>query len=85
MSDYVNYSLDLPEALKARAERLAAQDGISLDEWITQAIVQKTDTLEFFRSRAEGADAEGLLNALRNAPDIEPESWDRLPQDRNAS
>ena len=35
------YPLKLPASIKAAAARLAKEDGVSLNQWITAAVAQK--------------------------------------------
>ena len=50
------YPLKLPASIKAAAARLAKEDGVSLNQWITAAVAQKIGAVEtvadFFRCRA---------------------------------
>ena len=60
-----NYSLRLQPSLKAAAERLAAADGTSLNQFVNVAVAEKLSALEteaFFHARA----AKGVPGALRS-------------------
>ena len=50
------YPLKLPVSIKKAAERLAKEDGVSLNQWIASAVAQKVGVVEtaadFFRQRA---------------------------------
>ncbi len=35
------YALKLPQSLKTAAQRLAREDGVSLNQWITVALTEK--------------------------------------------
>jgi len=74
--------LHLPESLKARAMRLAEEDGVSLNQWIAAAVAQKIAAGEsaagVLRDRSAGAKTGGLLSLLDNAPDRPPEPGDDL-------
>lgn len=76
------YPLKLPASIKRAAERLAREDGVSLNQWIASAVAQKVGVAEtaeaFFKKRAEGGAAESLLEILAKVPDVEPEERDRL-------
>ncbi|MFP5076791.1 pilus assembly protein HicB [Rhizobium sp. YIM 134829] len=77
------YPLQLPISLQAAAERLAEEDGVSLDSWIASAVAQKIGAVEtaeeFLRRKAKGATAAGLDYFLRSAPDVPPQEGDELP------
>ncbi len=68
------YPLKLPESVKKAAQRLAKEDGVSLNQWIASAVAQKVGVVEtaadFFKNRAQGASGKGLMKFLRNAPKI---------------
>lgn len=75
------YPLKLPTSIKRAAQRLAKEDGVSLNQWIAVAVAEKVGTVEtaaeFFHKRAAGRDGSGIAEFLRNAPDVEPELEDR--------
>jgi HicB family len=70
------YPLKLPASIKRAAERLAKEDGVSLNQWISVAVAQKVSVVEtsadFFRQRAGTAKAEDLKAFLDRAPDVRP-------------
>ena len=37
----IGYPLKLPRSIKAAAERLAREDGVSLNQWIAAAVAEK--------------------------------------------
>lgn len=45
-----NYMLELPASMKTAAARLAKQDGISLNDWITAAVAEKVAAITAARS-----------------------------------
>lgn len=77
------YPLKLPASIKAAAARLAKEDGVSLNQWITAAVAQKIGAVEtaadFFKRRAGNASPEDLRAFLVNAPDVPPEPGDEIP------
>jgi HicB family len=77
------YPLKLPASIKAAAARLAKEDGVSLNQWITAAVAQKIGAVEtaadFIKRRAGNARPENLKGVLANAPDVAPESGDEIP------
>ncbi len=61
-----------PLSTKKAAQRLAKEDGVSLNQWIAVAVAEKLGVVEtaadFFKSRAKGATGKGLMKFLRQAP-----------------
>jgi hypothetical protein len=76
------YPLKLPTSIKKAAQRLAKEDGVSLNQWIASAVAQKVGVVEtaadFFKRRAKDASGKGLAKFLRRAPKVAPEIEDRL-------
>jgi len=76
------YPLKLPLSIKKAAQRLAKEDGVSLNQWIAAAVAEKVGVVEtaaeFFKSRAGKATGEGLAKFLRTAPKLTPEREDML-------
>lgn len=76
------YPLKLPLSVKKAAQRLAKEDGVSLNQWIAAAVAEKVGVVEtaseFFKKRAGKATGAGLMKFLRNAPNVPPEPHDRL-------
>jgi hypothetical protein len=74
------YPLKLPLSTKKAAQRLAKEDGVSLNQWIAVAVAEKVGVIEtaaeFFKSRAKGATGKGLMKFLRQAPKVAPETED---------
>ncbi len=77
--------LELPASIRSAAARLAEEDGIGLNDWITIAIAQKIAVVdsaeEFFKRRAERASGKGLKHYLDMAPDRAPDPGDELPDE----
>ena len=78
----IGYPLKLPRSIKAAAERLAREDGVSLNQWIAAAVAEKVGSVEaaalFLRQRAANATADDLLRMLETAPDVPPDAADRV-------
>ncbi len=76
------YPLKLPLSVKKAAQRLAQEDGVSLNQWIAVAVVEKVGVVEtaaeFFKKRAGKATGAGLMKFLRQAPDAPPEPGDQI-------
>ena len=80
----IGYPLKLPRSIKAAAERLAREDGVSLNQWIAAAVAEKVGSVEtaaaFLRQRAGDATADDLLRLLEMAPDVAPTAADRVDE-----
>jgi hypothetical protein len=76
------YPLKLPLSIKKAAQRLAKEDGVSLNQWIAVAVAEKVGVIEtaadFFKKRADGATGKGLMKFVRNAPRTAPEPEDAI-------
>ena len=76
------YPLKLPISIKKAAQRLAKEDGVSLNQWIAVAVAEKVGVAEtsadFFKRRAGKATGGGLMRLLRTAPKDRPEAEDNL-------
>ena len=77
------YPLKLPASLKETVVRLAKDDGVSLNQWITVAVAQKVGAVEvaseFLARRAALAKPGALERHLNDAPDVAPVPGDELP------
>ncbi len=76
------YPLKLPLSIKKAAQRLAKDDGVSLNQWIAVAVAEKVGVVEtadaFFQKRAGKATGRGLMKYLQNAPRVRPEPGDEI-------
>lgn len=76
------YPLKLPTSIKKAAQRLAQEDGVSLNQWIAVAVAEKVGVVEtaaaFFKTRAGKATGDGLMRFLRNAPHTAPDPEDAI-------
>ena len=59
-----SYPLKLPTSIKKAAQRLAKEDGVSLNQWISVAVAEKIGAVEtaadFFKNRAAKAHPEDI-------------------------
>lgn len=81
MSVSSNYALRLPASLKREVERLAKDDGTSLNQFIVTAVAEKLATLrtvEFFAERAARADVSAALGILALPGGEKPRKGDEL-------
>jgi hypothetical protein len=76
----VSYPLKLPASIKTAAQRLAHEDGVSLNQWISVAVAQKIGAVEtaadFLKKRAGEAKPSDLLPFLNNARNEPPPPGD---------
>jgi hypothetical protein len=76
-----SYPLKLPTSVKTAAQRLAKEDGVSLNQWIAVAVAEKVGAVEtaadFLRRTAGDARPADLLAYLDRAADEEPSESDR--------
>ena len=76
------YLLHLPASLKEAAARLARNDGVSLNQWITAAVAQKISAVEtadeLLTRRAAEANPGDLVRYLDAAADVPPEPGDEV-------
>ena len=74
------YPLKLPASIKTAAQRLAREDGVSLNQWISVAVAQKIGAVEtaagFFKLRAGEAKPADMLLFLETARDEPPPPGD---------
>ena len=76
-------SIRIPDSVKRHVERVAARDGISVDQFYASAAAEKLAALEatdYIAQRAARANREAFLRVLAKVPDVAPAEWDRLPQ-----
>lgn len=74
-------SVRLPDSLHRQIRRLARQEGISINQFISTAAAEKMAalmTLDYLEERAKRGSREKFEAALARLPDVEPESHDRL-------
>jgi hypothetical protein len=80
-----NYALRLQASLKAEAERLARQEGTTLNQFINVAVAEKIAALrtaDYFRERSRRADINSALALLDGLGTNEPpRSGDELDSD----
>lgn len=74
-------NVTLPNSIHRQLDELAKRDGISVEQLITSAVVEKTAammTADYLEQRAKRGSWEKLEAVLANVPDVEPEEHDRL-------
>jgi hypothetical protein len=74
-------SLRMPDYLKNAVNDICANEKISLNQFILNALSEKVSalqTLDIIEQRAKRASKESFLDALSKVPSIEPDEKDRL-------
>ena len=83
MTARASYPLKLPLSIKSTAQRLAREDGVSLNQWIAVAIAEKIGSVETANNLlgrlAEGVAPSDLLPFLNNARREPPVAGDEAP------
>jgi hypothetical protein len=74
-------NVNIPESLRRRAQALAQDDGVSLDQFIATALAEKVAVLDadsYISARAARGSREKFERVLTKVPDVEPDERDRL-------
>jgi hypothetical protein len=75
-----SYPLKLPTSVKTAAQRLAKEDGVSLNQWISVAVAEKVGAVEtaasFLKRRAGDARPSDMLGYLDQAGNEPPMAGD---------
>jgi hypothetical protein len=74
----VSRTISLPDEILRKAEELAAQERISVEELVSAALSEQFAGAEYLRRRSARANAERFKAALDQIPDTVPEPLDRL-------
>lgn len=76
------YPLKLPASIKAAAQRLAKEDGVSLNQWIATAVAQKVGAVEtaaeFFAARSKSGSLKRFDELMRRVAAREPMTGDEI-------
>lgn len=75
-------NVQLPDSLYKNLQRLAEQDGISIDQFIATAVAEKIAALtaeSYLEELARRGSREKFEAVLAKVPDVEPEPYDQLP------
>lgn len=82
MSNTSTYPLRLPRSVKAAVEKLAKEEGISLNQFVATAVAEKLaamNTANFFADRKNRADFEAFRRILTRDGGSPPREGDELP------
>jgi hypothetical protein len=80
MSETSTYPLRLPKSVKAAAEKLAREEGISMNQFVATAVAEKLAVLRtasFFADRRQRADLQALRKVLRRKGGQPPREGDK--------
>lgn len=75
------YPLRLPASIKAEAERLAAEEGTSLNQFVAIAVAEKVAALrtaDFFTARKGKGDREAFRRLMGREGGVPPQAGDEL-------
>lgn len=77
-------TVQLPDSVSRKAERMAANDGITLEQLVAAAVAEKVSAVESTSEvlrRAARADEKAVRRVLAKVPAGNPaELWDRMPR-----
>ncbi len=79
-----NYALRLLTSLKAEAEKVAAEEGTTLNQFINVAVAEKLAALrtaQYFQERAAQADLAAFDRLLARAGDEPPRPGDEITEE----
>lgn len=74
-------NIQLPDSLYKSLQKLAEQDGVSLDQFIALAVAEKISALTtegYLQERASRGDRSRYESVLAKVADVEPEPNDHL-------
>ncbi len=77
------YALRLPASVKAEAEKLAAEDGTSLNQFVATAVAEKVSALrtaQYFAERKGRADWAAFDRIMSRKGGEAPQAGDEIPQ-----
>ena len=83
MAKTSNYALRLLATLKAEAEKVAAAEGTTLNQFINVAVAEKLSALRtasYFKERADRADLDAFARLLENAGSEPPRPGDEVSE-----
>jgi len=73
-------SIRLPDSLHQFVKTVAAEDSISINQFIASAVAEKVSALtteKYIQERASHASKTQFETVLANVPDVEPQAFDR--------
>ena len=82
------YALRLPDSLMKQVKKVAADDSVSVNQFILSAVAEKTATVaseKFFAERAGKGNATAFARVLSKVKNRPPVLGDELPRSRSAT
>ena len=82
MTSVSTYPLRLPRSVKAAVEKIAKEEGISLNQFVATAVAEKLaamNTATFFAERKVRADIKAFKRILKRKGGVPPRSGDERP------
>ncbi len=79
-----NYALRLPASLKKEVEKVVADDGTTLNQFIVSAVAEKLSVLktaEYFATRASKADLAKFDKLMARGGGQPPQAGDEIPNE----
>ena len=76
-----NLSLRLPDSLHETAKKLAKDDHVSVNQFVTVAVAEKVAALmteDYLEQRAQRGSRAKFEDILSRVPDVAPEEYDRF-------
>jgi len=73
-------SIRLPNSLHQRLREYAAKEGVSINQFIASATLEKLSvlsTVEYLEARGARGSREKFENALAQVPDVDPDSMEK--------
>ena len=83
MSDAAVYQLRLPKSLKEAVRAFAAEDGVSMNQFMASAVAEKLSvlqTMEFFEDRRARLDYSTFDKVMSRTDGEAPSEGDELPE-----
>ncbi len=74
-------SAKIPNSIRRQLDELAEREGVSVDQLVAAAVVEKTSalmTLGYLEARGSRGSWGKFDAAMASVPDVEPEDRDRL-------
>lgn len=79
-------SVRLPDSIHKQLSELAVKEGISINQLINSAVAEKMSALmtaDYLDKRAKKASRKRFDEALSRVANIEPEDFDRIPEQKS--
>jgi hypothetical protein len=71
----------IPESLLKKVREFSKKEGITVDQFVSSAIIEKASawaTVEYLEERAKRGSREKFLKALSKVPKVEPDEEDKI-------